>query len=114
VLLAEHKGKVVGCAVLLFHPKSNAARLYSLAVAPPMIGHGVAIALLDACERAAKQRRRVEMRLEVHEKNYRAIARYRKAGYRQFGRHVGYYHDLGDALRFQKPLAKAENPAKAH
>jgi ribosomal protein S18 acetylase RimI-like enzyme len=45
------------------------------------------------------------MRLEVHVRNHRAIARYRKAGYQQFGRLVKYYADNGDALRFEKQLA---------
>ena len=44
------------------------------------------------------------MRLEVHEHNGRAIARYEKSGYRLFGRHRRYYDDRGDALRFEKPL----------
>ena len=44
------------------------------------------------------------MRLEVHETNAAAIARYRKSGYRQFGCHAAYYGDGGDALRFEKPL----------
>ena len=45
------------------------------------------------------------MRLEVHDHNTRAIARYEKSGYRLFGRHRDYYDDHGDALRFEKPLA---------
>jgi ribosomal protein S18 acetylase RimI-like enzyme len=104
VLIAEIDGRIAGCAVLIFRPNSSVARLYSLAVAPAMIRQGIAMALLDACEAAAQRRRRVELRLEVHEKNRRAIACYRKAGYHQFARHIGYYKDLGDALRFQKPL----------
>jgi hypothetical protein len=44
------------------------------------------------------------MRLEVHEHNTRAIARYEKSGYRLFGRHRDYYDDRADALRFEKPL----------
>jgi hypothetical protein len=44
------------------------------------------------------------MSLEVHETNAAAISRYRKSGYRQFGRHAGYYEDGGDALRFEKRL----------
>jgi ribosomal protein S18 acetylase RimI-like enzyme len=44
------------------------------------------------------------MRLEVHESNAAAIARYRKSGYRQFGCHAAYYGDGGDALRLEKPL----------
>ena len=61
-------------------------------------------ALLAAAEEAAQRRVRSEIRLEVHEKNVRAIACYRKAGYQEFGRHSGYYRDLGDALRFRKRL----------
>jgi ribosomal-protein-alanine N-acetyltransferase len=42
----------------------------------------------------------------VHQSNKMAIARYRKSGYQQFGRHRAYYEDGGDALRFEKPLAR--------
>ena len=44
------------------------------------------------------------MRLEVHEHNTRAIARYEKSGYRLFGRRLDYYDDHATALRFEKPL----------
>jgi len=47
------------------------------------------------------------MRLEVHHTNHAAIARYRKSGYREFGRHRRYYEDGGDALRFEKRLMPA-------
>jgi ribosomal protein S18 acetylase RimI-like enzyme len=60
--------------------------------------------LLAAAEEAARRRRRRAMRLEVHEHNTRAIARYEKSGYRLFGRHRDYYDDHGNALRFEKPL----------
>ena len=43
--------------------------------------------------------------------NHAAIARYRKSGYREFGRHRGYYEDGGDALRFEKRLVV--RPARA-
>lgn len=105
VLIAECGGALAGCAIVLFRAASSLARLYSLAVARECEGCGVAPALLDACERAAAARRCIEIRLEVHEDNPRAIACYRKAGYETFGRHVGYYRDLGDALRFRKRLA---------
>jgi hypothetical protein len=36
--------------------------------------------------------------------NHQAVARYRKCGYREFGRHKAYYQDGGDALRFEKRL----------
>ena len=104
VIVAEAGPRLAGAAVVLFRLRATAARLYSLGVAPPMSGKGVAVALLAAAERAALRRKCRCMRLEVHERNAAAIARYRNSGYRQFGCHASYYEDGGDALRFDKPL----------
>jgi ribosomal protein S18 acetylase RimI-like enzyme len=104
VLVAECDGDTVGCAIVSFRASSKLARLYSLAVEHAAEGSGVAPMLLDAAEAAARARGCGEIRLEVHQDNARAIACYRKAGYAVFGRHVGYYKDLGDALRFRKAL----------
>jgi len=89
---------------VLFRPGSTVARLYSIAVAPHMSGKGVASQLLKAVERVARRRGCTTVRLEVHETNHAAIARYRKQGYQEFGRHRRYYDDGGDALRFHKNL----------
>jgi ribosomal protein S18 acetylase RimI-like enzyme len=89
---------------VLFRPRSAVARLYSIAVAPHMSGKGVASRLLKAVERVARRRGCTTIRLEVHEANHAAIARYRKQGYQEFGRHRRYYDDGGDALRFHKNL----------
>ena len=105
VIVAVHRGRVAGCAVVLFRPDSPIARLYSIAVAPRSAGRGLGPALLAAAEGAALAKRRKTLRLEVHVRNHRAIARYRKAAYQQFGRLVKYYADNGDALRFEKQLA---------
>jgi len=105
VLIAECDGKTIGCAIVSFRAANSLARLYSLGVTPLAEGAGVAAILLDAAEAVARRRGCSEIRLEVHENNPRAIACYRKAGYIEFGRHVGYYKDLGDALRFRKALA---------
>src|SRR4029079_15655132 len=48
----------------------------------------------------------VWMRLEVRLDNAPAIARYHKAGYRQFGRRPAYYEDRSDALLFEKRLQR--------
>jgi len=108
VLVAEHHSRIAACAVVLFRPNSAIARLYSIAVAPTSAGCGIGPALLAASERAALAKRRSILRLEVHEDNQRAIARYRKAGYQQFGCHENYYADKGDALRFEKHLSAAK------
>jgi hypothetical protein len=104
VVVAEQGAQLAGTAIVLFRPRSVVARLYSIAVAPLMGGRGVAQMLLEAAEAAALARGCRAIRLEVHQTNHAAISRYRKSGYREFGRHRGYYEDGGDALRFEKRL----------
>ena len=104
LIVAEAAGKLAGYALVLYPPRSMFARLYSIAVAPHIGRRGVGPLLLAGAERAARRRGRRAMRLEVHEHNGRAIARYEKSGYRLFGRHRRYYDDRGDALRFEKRL----------
>ncbi len=113
--VAEQDGRLAGYALVYFPPRSTIARLYSIAVAPQSAGNGIGPRLLAAAETAARQHRRKTMRLEVHEHNTRAIARYEKSGYRLFDRHRSYYDDGADALRFEKPLGRsaAAAPAKA-
>ena len=107
LIVAEASGRLAGYALVLFPPRSRMARLYSIAVAPHIGRRGVGPLLLAAAEQAAERRKRRAMRLEVHEHNTRAIARYEKSGYRLFGRHRDYYDNHGDALRFDKPLGTA-------
>ncbi len=104
LIVAEAADKLAGYALVLYPPRSTLARLYSIAVAPHAGQRGIGRRLLAAAEEAARLRRRRAMRLEVHEHNTRAIARYEKSGYRLFGRRRAYYDDHGDALRFEKPL----------
>ncbi len=104
VLAAWDGERLAGAAIVLFRPRATVARLYSLAVAPQMSGRGVGRQLLEACEAAALTRDCRTMRLEVHHSNRAAIARYRKSGYAEFGRHHDYYEDGADALRFEKRL----------
>jgi len=106
VLVAEADGRFAGTAIVLFRAGSRLARLYSVAVAPHMGGRGIASLLLDAAEDRARARKCRAIRLEVHETNHRAISRYHKSGYREFGRYPTYYEDGGDALRFEKPIAR--------
>src|SRR5947207_5428110 len=104
LIVAEEDGVLAGYALVLFRQGSGIARLYSIAVAPQFARRGLGSALLAAAEEAAIARDRIAMRLEVHEHNTKAIARYRKAGYNLFGRHFQYYADRGHALRFEKRL----------
>ncbi len=101
-LIVAGDDTLLGYALVLFRPKSAVGRLYSIAV--EQAGQGVGVRLLAAAEAAAIARGCISMRLEVHERNAAAIARYQKAGYRLFGRVPDYYGDGGNALRYEKPL----------
>jgi len=103
-IVAESGDQIVGYALVLYRPRSDLARLYSIAVDRGYRKRGIARQLLAAAERAARRHGCRAMRLEVHEHNTRAIGRYEKSGYRLFGRHRDYYDDHGDALRFEKAL----------
>jgi ribosomal protein S18 acetylase RimI-like enzyme len=105
LIVAEERGELAGYALVRYPPRATHGRLYSIAVAPHLAGRGVGPLLLAAVEDKAKRRGRRAMRLEVHDHNTRAIARYERSGYRLFGRYHDYYGDHGDALRFEKLLA---------
>jgi ribosomal-protein-alanine N-acetyltransferase len=107
VMVAQADGALAGVALVLFRTNSRIARLYSLAVAPGHTGRGIAAALMAAAEEAARARKCLSLRLEVHEKNHGAIKVYCKAGYHEFGRHHQYYQDRGHALRFEKALTRS-------
>ncbi len=104
LIVASEGGKLAGYALALYRRRSGIARLYSIAVAPHVGQRGVGKLLLAAAENDARRRCRQAMRLEVHEHNARAIARYEKSGYRLFGRYRDYYDDHATALRFEKLL----------
>jgi len=112
LIVAEESSRIAGYALVLFRPRSTIARLYSIAVARVHAGRGIGPTLLAAAESAALRRGCSALRLEVHEGNAVAINRYRKSRYRLFGRHLDYYDDRGDALRFEKRLAASSTAVK--
>lgn len=106
-LVAERQGHLIGYALLFFRRGTSLARLYSIAVDPDLRGQGLGAALLLAAERRALAEGCWVLRLEVRADNEAAIALYRRRGYRAFGRHLRYYEDAADALRFEKRLTPA-------
>lgn len=103
-LVALQDDEIIGYALVLFRPGTVVARLYSIAVAPAASRRGIGSMLLAGAEESAIRRGCTLLRLEVREDNAAAISRYKKSGYRQFGRHQRYYADGTDALRFEKRL----------
>ena len=105
LIVAEAYGRVAGYALVHYRTGTALARLYSIAIADFARGLGLGRKLLQASEAAALARGCLYFRLEVREDNEAAIALYRSAGYRQFGRYLDYYEDHADALRFEKRLS---------
>ncbi|MFZ1815462.1 MAG: peptidase C39 family protein [Rhizobiaceae bacterium] len=103
-LVHESDGSIDGYAMLLFRRGTAMARLYSLAVHPEALSKGIGSLLLRAAEEETFNRDRFLLRLEVREDNERAIALYRRCGYRPIGRYADYYADHTNALRFEKTI----------
>ena len=95
-----------GYVLLLFRANATIARLYSIATDPAHLGRGVGATLVDAAERQARHHGYTCLRLEIRADNAASLALFRGRGYREFGRHAGYYHDGMDALRLQQALAQ--------
>lgn len=104
LIVAEAAGGLRGYALLLFRAGTALARLYSLSVDPGARGAGLAARLLAAAERAAFDRDRIVLRLELREDNEAARRLYLGAGYRPLGRVPEYYEDGTAALRMEKRL----------
>ena len=104
ILVATEAGGLVGYALVTWRRGGRTARLYSVAVARESAGRGVGRALLAAVQTHAVEQGCEILRLEVREDNRRAIALYKRLGYRRFGRYEDYYDDGATALRFEKKL----------
>ncbi len=103
-LVDEKKGTLRGYATFLFRTDSTSARLYSFATDPQYRRQGIALRLLRAGEKIAKQRHCLSLRLETRLDNVAMQRLVTQCGYQSFGRLAHYYEDEMDALRFQKFL----------
>jgi len=108
VLVSEAGGRIAGYCIVLFRARSRAARLYSISTASDFAGQGLGRALIEAAERMAAERGKLSLRLEVRQDNERAVAIYRRAGFRPAGSKPDYYQDGMTALRMEKPVTGHE------
>ena len=106
LLVDAHDTALRGYVLLLFRANSTIARLYSIATHPDQLGRGVGAGLVAAAETQARLQGYTCLRLEIRADNAASLALFRGHGYREFGRHAGYYHDGMDALRLHKPLPR--------
>ena len=111
LLVLETSAGLAGYALVAFRKGSDLARLYSIAVDPALRRKGMGQSLLDACEKAARERSCRGLRLEVHIDNTAAIDLYERNGYRRFAKLEDYYEDGAAALRFEKSLTASRDPS---
>ncbi len=102
--VAEDAQGLLGYGLVLLRKDSAVARLYSLAVTQRARGMGLGQRLMQQLEKAAAQKSREYMRLEVARGNHAAIKLYESLGYAVIGIYKDYYEDHQDALRMQKQL----------
>lgn len=104
LLVAEVANAVAGYILIIYHPGTRLARIYSIAVSHGQRGQGLAKLLMAAGEQAAHDSGRLYLRLEVSVDNLPAISLYETLGYQKFGIYRDYYQDHKDALRYQKRI----------
>jgi ribosomal-protein-alanine N-acetyltransferase len=105
-LVALGGTKVVGYAIacLCAGRPGIRAELVSLAVHPSVLGQGAAAVLMESLLRRLKLRRVARFGLTVKVTNHRAIAFYKKYGFRKLRRAPHYYEDGADGFLFVKDL----------
>jgi len=108
VWVATEAGSVVGDAIVLYRRGFHTARLYSIVVDPRFRGRGIAGALLEQAEAAARIRGAIAIRLEVRSDNQAAIGLYEARGYEVVGTTDRYYEDDSGALRLRKRFVAAQ------
>jgi ribosomal-protein-alanine N-acetyltransferase len=98
---------IAGYAGLMFVPGGLAADVLTIAVRESRWGLGIGSALLDELIRAARERDRTELFLEVRADNPRAHGLYVRRGFAEIGVRRGYYKPSGvDAIVMRKDLLR--------
>lgn len=104
VLLENAHGQIAGAAIIHYRRRSRRCRLYSLAVRRDSFRRGLGSRLLTACEKDARRRGCVEIRLEVWTERASTLLFYEKRGFRKLGLKPRYYEDGSDAFSLYKVL----------
>ena len=103
-LVSVHGTSVCGYLIGCLGGNGRDAELVSVAVDPPVRQEGAASALLDSLIRRLKRRGAGRLSLTVNVTNARAIALYRKYGFRRIRLVRKYYADGADGIRMRREL----------
>lgn len=108
-VVAELDGRIAGfaAATLLLDGVENRCELDTMAVDPAARRRGLGQALLEAVLAWAAERGARRVGLEVRASNAAALGLYRRMGFAEEGRRVGYYADPPeDALVLARPVTR--------
>ncbi|MBA2848365.1 GNAT family N-acetyltransferase [Thermosulfuriphilus ammonigenes] len=94
----------------IWFPWLPVAELMAIALIPQARGQGLGKVLLDMLEKEARKQRLLALRLHTGTGNRRAIALFRKAGYRTLRVIKTYYPSGLDALEMWKKLWSVSEP----
>ena len=97
-VVAVEDGKIAGYAILLPLSRTQ-ADIETIAVLPEFQGKGISDRMMEYLEEKAMERGIEEIILEVRDKNFRAIAFYRKKGYREISYLPRFYHEMYEGSR---------------
>jgi len=103
-VIAKDNTKLLGYYVLYLSYTVTSTRLYSLAVAKEYQGKGFGLLLLKNAEKRTRSAGKEYLRLEVKVSNTKAIDFYRKLGYTEYARQLGFYEDGSVAIKMKKQL----------
>ena len=106
-VIAEVDGRLAGFTIMDYRPP-RPAYMVTIDVDPAMRRHGIATALLGEVERRILRQGGAAIRLEVAVDNQSAIDFYKRHGFREIGRKLGYYNGQLDAFSMKKELTKTE------
>lgn len=106
-VIAEADGHLAGFTIMDHRPP-RPAYMVTIDVDPGMRRHGVATALLEEVETRILREGGTAIRLEVAVNNQSAIDFYKRHGFREIGRKMGYYNGQLDAVSMKKELMKTE------
>lgn len=104
IWVAERDGAALAALILLTRRDTRNARIYSLVVAPPARGTGLAQRLVGAAERQARRSKKALISLEVRADNLAARSLYARLGYGEIAPLRAYYEDGADGLSLGKIL----------
>ena len=106
-LVATRGASICGYGSILLPAGRRPARIYSLAVARPFRGQGIARSICGDLIDAARKRRFDRIRLEVHEDNVAGQALYAALGFERIARlPAGYYANGHGGWRMQLSIPR--------